>query len=558
MDAPQTARQALALAERGDDAGASDLFDRGLALFPDDARFANSAGNFHAKAGRNERALALFSQALAAMPSLDEAAINAAIVLQRLGRTREAVQLLAAREAHSTNSARYWTVRADAERASGDLVAANYGYDRAIALGQASAKAWAGKARVALECGNDDAVVIHEEALAQNPGNADLFHDYAQALFVAGRTDEALECSRALTEQLPGWVPGLVLHAELRWAATGQHDFADHFANAAAQGPGGQVTLAWANTLCGVDRHEDAADVLARARRSGDGDPALALAEAIARDEAGDTGGAAAIFDTFATLESLDWLTARARHAIRSGDPGGASAMLDRALASHSSDVTAWALRDLCWRLLGDDRHYWLHGREGLVRELALPLEPAEFTAIRECLLSLHARTAMPIGQSVKQGSQTKGALFARREPELARLKQAIEAVLEEYRAALPAPEGGHPLLSLRNAAWAITGSWSIRLDGQGRHAPHIHPRGLLSSACYFEVPDEVSAPGRPGWLELGRPPAGLADELGPIHTIEPRPGHCALFPSTLFHGTRPITKGRRMTVAFDVTTAGG
>ncbi len=67
-------------------------------------------------------------------------------------------------------------------------------------------------------------------------------------------------------------------------------------------------------------------------------------------------------------------------------------------------------------------------------------------------------------------------------------------------------------------------------------------------------MPDEVDADGQPGWLELGNPPPGLAEGLGSLHTVRPQPGTLVLFPSTLYHGTRPITQGTRMTVAFDVS----
>ena len=45
------------LAAQGRDAEAEALYARGLADFPHDARLANSAGNFHFKAGRLDRAL---------------------------------------------------------------------------------------------------------------------------------------------------------------------------------------------------------------------------------------------------------------------------------------------------------------------------------------------------------------------------------------------------------------------------------------------------------------------------------------------------------------------
>jgi hypothetical protein len=263
---------------------------------------------------------------------------------------------------------------------------------------------------------------------------------------------------------------------------------------------------------------------------------------------------AQAVLDSFASIAAPEWATACGRNLLRLGDPLAAEAQLAGVLAQHPGDVVAWALTDLCWRLRGDERHTWLHGQPGLVRQIALPLTDAERAQITALLGGLHRHSAMPIGQSVKQGSQTKGALFARAEPELAQLELALRDAMAEYRAGLPTPDARHPLLSRRDAAWDITGSWSIRLEGQGHHAAHIHPRGILSSASYFLVPEEVDAAGGPGWLELGNPPPGLADGLGSLHAIRPIEGTLVLFPSTLFHGTRPIHQGTRMTMAFDIT----
>ena len=98
----------------------------------------------------------------------------------------------------------------------------------------------------------------------------------------------------------------------------------------------------------------------------------------------------------------------------------------------------------------------------------------------------------------------------------------------------------------------AITGSWSVRLTGGGHHVSHVHPLGLISSASYFAIPEtaEGSAEGR---LELGRPSPDLRLDLEPLHSIAPRVGWLALFPSFLHHGTTPFSAGERMTVAFDV-----
>lgn len=549
--APGLAAEAAARAARGDDTGAGRLFDEGLARFPGDARFINSAGNFHAKAGRDERALALFQRALAVSPGLLEAAVNAAISLQRLGRAGEAVSLLRAHENHGARDARYWSTRGNAERASGDFAAATNGLERALRLSPTSAAALAGRARIALERGEARAVDDHERALAQRPGDPQLIHDYAQALAEAGRSAEATALSGALAGQLPHWIQGLTLHAALRWA-TGERDrFADHFAAAAREAPTPAVSLAWADALAGVDRQREAVEVLTQARTRWPGDGQLALAHAVATGESGDGVGAEELFAAGAAGDT-EWDLARARNLLRLGRPAIAEALLAPIAQADLANVTAWALRDVAWRVIGDPRHEWLHGQPGLVRSIDFALP--DIAGARMMLEGLHEHSGMPIGQSVKYGSQTRGALFNRCEPQIASIRTALERVLAEYRAGLPTGDPTHPLLSRRDAPWAITGSWSIRFDGGGHHAAHIHPKGVVSTASYFVVPGEVDEAGAPGWLELGRPPPEMAVPLDALSIHKPREGSCVLFPSTLFHGTRPIRAGRRMTIAFDVT----
>ncbi|MFM7348402.1 MAG: tetratricopeptide repeat protein [Erythrobacter sp.] len=555
MSGAAIASQASQLAARGEDEAAAKLYAEGLAAFPKDARLANSAGNFHFEAGRLEQALVLFEEALARDPALVEAAVNAAIVLGRLGRPARAAALLAPLEDAAAANAGYWRVRADSERQARQYRAASASMARAVALDPAGPRTARSRARLSLERSDPAAVADCETALTLNPGDPQLLFDYAQALALEGRTAEALDCTTTLVTHVRGWTDALKLHAELRWGAGDREGFADHFGTVAAGAEASPaVWLAWVDVLDGVDRHAQSAAVLTRARARWPEDADLALAEAVALGEAGDADRAQAVLDSFGHMESPEWATARGHNWLRLGEPRRAEAELARVLAARPGDVAAWALTDLAWRMTGDARHDWLHGQEGLVRQIALPLAPHEREAILALLDGLHRHSAWPIGQSVKRGSQTKGALFARTEPELARLEEALQEAMAEYRAGLPPRDAAHPLLVHRDAPWTISGSWSIRLEGEGHHASHIHPLGLLSSASYWLVPEEVDAPGGPGWLELGNPPPGLAAGLPSLHAIRPEPFTLVLFPSTLYHGTRPITRGARMTVAFDVT----
>ena len=55
------------------------------------------------------------------------------------------------------------------------------------------------------------------------------------------------------------------------------------------------------------------------------------------------------------------------------------------------------------------------------------------------------------------------------------------------------------------------------------------------------------------GWLALAEPQAELGLALPAAQLIEPKMGRLVIFPSTMWHGTRPFPDGERLTVAFEV-----
>lgn len=546
------AQRAARLAAEGRDKDAGDLFERGMSLFPADARLANSAGNFHARARRDERAEVLFRRALDLDPAFGEAATNLAIVLLRGGKASSAEAVLAPRENELGGQGLYWVLRADAAKIMGNYTSADALLKKAEQSGRPSERTAKARARLSLERGAETAVEDCERALTAKPGDFDRMHDYILALQAGGRTSEAMEFATSLVAHFPSWLAGHEALADLRWATGETATFADHFASAARSDASAPLFLEWAKALSGADRHADAAEVLDKGLHAFPEEEALMLARAIALGEAGEAEAADKIFAGEAR-QAAEWTVARARNDLRLGRIDDAATALENRIARDTHDIAAWAMLDVCWRLKGDDRHEWLHGQDGLVQEIELPIDTATFLSVREVLRGLHVSSSMPLAQSVKKGTQTRGALFARLEPELAVLADALRAVCETYRKGLPAADARHPLLSRRDESWMIVGSWSVRFEGRGNHAAHIHPLGILSSACYFVVPQEVEAPEGPGWLELGRPPGGIALELPALATIKPREGTCVLFPSTLFHGTRAIASGERMSVAFDV-----
>lgn len=519
-----------------------------------DAPMWNSAGNAAMRAGLADAAAEAFAEAARLAPGAVEYAINLAIALGRTGRHEAALRALAPHEAAGGGDVRYCSVYAARSLAIGERGHAARWYDAALALDAAHPRAALGRARVALERGEDDAVARFEAAITANPADPECWLGKAQALEAAGRDGEAEELAAALAEQAPHWLDALHLHAAIL-AGAGDPDFARPFAVAAARLPADpNIPAAHCEVLSGMDRYAEAAEVAAAARRRFPEEAEFALLEAQHAGAAGDDERAERIW------RGLDIPGARrnlleARHRLRLRDPATADRLLALVLEEDRWNVTAWAMRGVAWRLMEDGRHEWLHGQAGLVRLLPLRGEGAVLPEVVRLLGALHDGSARPLGQSLRGGTQTRGGLFDRQEIALANLRDAILETLEDYRTQLPPADASHPLLRDRNSGWMIAGSWSVRLAGGGDyHTSHIHPQGIVSSALYLELPR--NAPGedeQAGWLEIGRPAADLRLELPPLEVIRPQPGHLALFPSTLFHGTRPFSQGKRLTVAFDV-----
>jgi tetratricopeptide (TPR) repeat protein len=550
-DAHALREEAIAASQAGNRDRADALFDEAVADAPDDAEILNSAALHWSKAGDRVRAIELWMQAVGADPAASEPLLNLAIELTATGHATQAADLLAQREPQLAANARYWSVRGNAERRAGRRRDSLASYERGWALDRSNRRIAEGRARMSLETGLD-ATPAYRDALAVAPGEPTVIIGYGQALEVIGEAALARELGESLVERAPQWIGALEWLAQLRWAAGEQDSFTDHYREATARTKDPALYLSWCRMLAGVDQFAEAADAASKGLEAIGEVPELALREAIHAGEAGDDERAGRIFETL-TLDSVERKVHEARHWLRVDAPDRAEQLTAAAIEQAPDNIAAWALRDIAWRLLGDPRHEWLHEQEGLVRPMPLDLGDDELAAVVALLDRLHDSSTMPVGQSVRQGSQTRGALFDRHEPELALLEGSFLRAIEAYRDQLPPRDDGHPLLRHRDSSWRFAGSWSIRVFEGGRHTEHIHPLGIVSSAAYFVVPDEGGDDPQAGWLELGRPPPDLRLDLPPLYAIEPKPRECALFPSTLYHGTRRFTGGKRMTVAIDI-----
>ena len=554
--------EAIAAERAGDVRGALDIMSEGIKQHESNAALINSAGSLSMRSGDIHQAERWFARAAGLEPENLEFALNRAIALERLGEAEKAVQLLRQYEAAGAETARYWSVRANAERSMRALTRAARAYDKCTALEPGHAKALHGRARVALERSESDALARFDRALAVNSGEPDLWLGKAQALDLAGDNAGARQIMEQVAAQAPGWLEGLKFLAQLRLGA-GEADFTAPYVKAAqAHSADPNIPAAHAEVLAGLDYHAAAAEVAASARkRFAPQEAFFAFLEAVHAGSAGQWDRAEAIFAKL-DYDGPDRALHEARHRIRGQQIDAAERLLDEAMAQDPWSISAWALRGIVWRLRGDAKAQWLHEQSGLVQ--SVPLCGADDLIERSAafLRELHEGMPTPLGQSLRGGSQTRGLLFSRTEALIRELRQAVLTTLERYRESLPKADPAHPLLRRRECPLALEGSWSVRLTGGGdHHTAHIHPQGLVSSALYLVVPsaaDEAREPSsdaakrQAGWLEIGRPPPDLGLDLPPLKSIQPKAGTLALFPSTLYHGTRPFGDGERMTVAFD------
>ena len=370
-------------------------------------------------------------------------------------------------------------------------------------------------------------IAEYDAVLTRRPQDLDLRCNLAHALLEAGRGEAGLACLRG--------APGRGGHPQLRAAegallhALGRD--AEALAVLRAVTATGQVDeTAWLN-LALVERARSA--------------HAAALA---ALEEACDIGPDHAR----AAAERVEvlLLLGRADEACEAADgfldrhPGDRQLLAAAALA-----LTAAGQPEAARDIADPRRMVTLHDHADGVLTPALC---AELAAIVE---QDPSGRDDPFGKSTRGGRQT-GELDPASHPALLALESLL---LDLLRAEGPGDaesadggdiDGGDIGLRL----------WGTRLTAGGAQSPHHHPLGEMSGVVYVGQPEDMQATDpEAGALVFGRPPAriaqapGLAGAIDAEHVVAPAPGLVVLFPSHLWHATRPFSAaGARVSLAFD------
>lgn len=454
--------------------------------------------------------------------------------------------------ARTSGSGRLWQWAGLLARSIDDLEQALSCFAQAAQLEPDDASIAKGYAQVTLEAG-EDAVSRFETARRLAPQDGSVHLGLASARLARGHAEEAIAELDAVVSRSPGWIEGQLQLAQIR-AFAGVSGGAGHSLEQAIQRQPEMAEL-WL-ALCtlrlrqedypGLRDSSDRGLSLSRMQRE------FSIFRAIASGELQEAA-ADHLLSEAAVQREPQLALWRIRHLLRQGMLAEALPAIDRELESERAN-SAWPYAALAWRLADDERWRWLED-DRLIRPMDLRGSLGDLDEIATDLRRLHDRSGQFIDQSVRGGSQTDGPLLSRIAPPIRRLRRAIVAAIEDYVSGLPPPDPQHPLLGpRRDRRTRFMGSWSVRLRGGGHHSSHVHPQGWISSALYIALPPPAKQdPKEAGWLTFGEPPNDLKTGLTAYRTVEPDIGRLILFPSYVWHGTRPFTEGERLTVAFDV-----
>lgn len=442
--------------------------------------------------------------------------------------------------------------RAEALEADGRLAEAAEALDAALASAPEDQSLLDVRARIALEREEDDAAELVRRSIAFRHDDPEL--QLQMILYAGMRTGPAIiPLLEDFVGRNPGSVEGQQRLADMLAEEGAGDRFDAAFVAALRDRPDDRALhIAYWETLASADRLDQAlASIDSTKPRFADDRKAL-LMEVWIASHAGQIDRADALLERLG--EGEDTLPARGKHWLQTGRLDGAVQLLEEGVRANPFDQARWALLSVAWRATGNPRHAWLCEQPGFWSNRDLGLSRIELTALADRLRTLHRSQTHPVGQSLRGGTQTAGNLFRRTEPEIQRLQAALGEAVQAHLTALPHLDRDHPLLRYLDKELEFGPGWSVRLTDGGFHVAHVHPAGMLSSACYISLPETMgSEDPLEGALELGRPPEALNVDLPPLATIRPEEGKLVLFPSYMFHGTRPFGKGERLTVAFDV-----
>jgi Flp pilus assembly protein TadD len=551
----------LARKEAGDLGDAERLLRTSIELEPRRAEFRANLGNLLQRQSRFTDAVVAYREALSQDPTHHPARLGLARALSDMqdfaGAEAECRKLIAA----GPRDARHWSILGSALRGQSRMGEAEAAFRQGIALAPNRPQLHhnLGALLSNLER-SEEAIESLDRAQAFGLNGREIAVNRGRTLVQLYRLEEAeVEYARAVAI-MPRDLDAQLSLAQLRYMR-GDPNFAREIAAAAASRNEPSLRLMHGDVL----------------RRAGD----LKGAEAVLRDYIAQRGPLPEVRASLAAvLQELGQLREAETEALeaaaqRPNNPAVIETLVAIQLSQGRGDeATPFIARQRAlqpleqrWiayeataaRLRGVARYNELYDYQRFVRayDIAPPAGYSSMeelnTALAAALATRHRFATHPLGQSLRNGSQTARSLLAERDPAIQAVLAAFAPAIDDYRRFIGS-DPAHPLTSRNRGEARYAGAWSVQLQREGFHVNHLHPAGWISSAYYVSVPTEVENEDlRSGWLKFGEPRFAVPG-ASPERYVQPKPGRLVLFPSYMWHGTNPIHGPEpRMSVAFDV-----
>lgn len=412
--------------------------------------------------------------------------------------------------------------------AAGEFEAARAEFQHAIDLGLNDIPMQCCLAAAELECGDiDGAIARYQQILSVAPNHDEASHGLTRILAEYERPEDPFahwaSYARRRTSEADGW-------------------------------------LRWMFATLGHNRYVDVDEIVTEARAYLPDDPAIMAFQHFARAMYGNAGNELGPLKDLVDSNAATFREFLVQVAIKAGDGRLAEQQASLLTNEKPLNQAAWAYLSTAWRMLDDEREFWLCDYDTLVQPIEIEAEGFDGSvgfahAVAETLAALHQTQYEPGDQSLRNGTQTSGSLLDRRDPIIGRLKQALTIAIKKWIGQLP-DSCDHPFLRRKGTGIRFSGSWSVKLRPGGFHVPHFHGQGWISSAYYAQLPSimDGATENWEGCIGFGEPPAIFGLNHPPRRIIIPKTGTLALFPSYMWHGTIPFSgTDMRLTAAFDM-----
>ena len=555
---------ALLVRDRGDHGEAELLLRQAIKAAPREAALFNNLGNVLLSADKLAVAESAYRKAIDLKSGYAEAYFNLGNVLRRLNRPEQAIAAQRRAIAIRPNYAEALVQLAVLQNEAGAAEEALKTLNAAMAANARFFDAHYYTGSVLTDLSRfDEAIAELETATTLSPQRHEAHYALAKALAHAGREDEALSSYQRCIQLAPEFEPAHAEFNELSWTMGRDVREAQTYAFARKR-VGDKPDLLLSEAELRI-RFKDAAVAESLLRRASEmaperGDIANALGRSLALQSR---------FDESLPLfrRAIEVEPGAVRHRqelgvalLNHGQARDSIPVLEEALALAPHEQVSLAYLALALRESGDSRYDALVQLDRFVRtyDIAPPAGYSNVASFNQALADelerLHTRRVAPLNQTLLNGTQTPGSLFANHSAALDLIRQQIDDAIRDFIAGLP-DDPGHPFLSRKNSQFDLAGSWSCRLHSSGYHSNHVHNQGWISSAYYVALPGEVmDSSNDQGALKFGESKFGLSERDRPEQLVRPLVGKLVLFPSYFWHGTVPFTSQRaRLTIAFDV-----